>query len=287
MFFGFGVEFFFAQDGKDFHLLHDLADVLDGVDYVAGTGLPFGADHGRAFGDAAQGFAQIARSADEGDFEGMLVDMVSFVSRGQDFGLVNVVDPEFLKNLSLSKMPNAALGHDRDRDLGHDLANLLRRSHASNAAFGADLRGDALQRHYGYGASFFGDGGLLGVGDVHDDAAFQHFGQAGFQAETGGAIILRAAVVLRHGGLFSGCGLRLSGFGEALFILQRVRDSRYPRLSAISHQQEAGLRPVDSRGRLSPHELMGLSFYVLGEHFCGVDGYEGSAAAGQDFILFV
>ena len=30
-----------------------------------------------------------------------------------------------------------------------------------------------------------------------------------------------------------------------------------------------------------------LTFYVLGEHSCGVDGYEGSAAAGQDFILFV
>ena len=47
----------FAEDGEDFHLLHDLADVLDGVDYVAGAGFPFGADHGCAFGDAAQGFA--------------------------------------------------------------------------------------------------------------------------------------------------------------------------------------------------------------------------------------
>ena len=56
--------------------------------------------------------------------------------------------------------------------VGHDLANLLGRSHARNAAFGADLRGDALQSHDGDGAGFFGDGGLLGVGDVHDDAAF-------------------------------------------------------------------------------------------------------------------
>src|SRR5271169_3572427 len=73
----------------------------------------------------------------------------------------------------------------------------------------------------------------------------------------------------------------------------------------------AGLRPVDSWGRLSPHQLGWLkaedqrqkrrtgvsdphglsfpsgylfrcasSFYVFGEHFCGVDGDEGSAAAG-------
>src|SRR3984957_20679327 len=37
--FGFGVEFFFAEDGEDAHLLHDLADVLHGVDNVAGAGL--------------------------------------------------------------------------------------------------------------------------------------------------------------------------------------------------------------------------------------------------------
>jgi hypothetical protein len=36
-----------------------------------------------------------------------------------------------------------------------------------------------------------GDGGLLGVGDVHDDAALQHFRQAGFQTQAG-----RSSVVL-------------------------------------------------------------------------------------------
>ena len=95
--FGFGVEFFFAEDGEDFHLLHDLADVLDGVDHVAGAGLTLGANHGCAFGDAAQGLAQIARSADERDFEGMLVDVVSFVGGSEDFGFVDVVDTEFLQ----------------------------------------------------------------------------------------------------------------------------------------------------------------------------------------------
>ena len=66
--------------------------------------------------------------------------------------------------------------------------------HAGNAAFGADLRGHALERHDGDGAGLFGDGGLLGVGDVHDDAAFEHFGEAGFEAEAG-----VGAVVLGHG----------------------------------------------------------------------------------------
>jgi hypothetical protein len=34
---------------------------------------------------------------------------------------------------------------------------------------------------------------LLGVGDVHNDAALQHFGQACFQAQAGGS-----SVVIRH-----------------------------------------------------------------------------------------
>ncbi len=78
MFFGFSVEFFFAEDGEDFHLLHDLADVLDGVDDVAGAGFALGADHGGAFGDTAESFAQIAGAADEQGLEGVLVDVMSF-----------------------------------------------------------------------------------------------------------------------------------------------------------------------------------------------------------------
>src|SRR4029077_5153430 len=77
--FGFGVEFFFAENGENLHLLHDLADVLDGVDHVAGAGFPLSANHGGAFGDAAEGLTQIAGSADERNREGMLVDVVSFV----------------------------------------------------------------------------------------------------------------------------------------------------------------------------------------------------------------
>ena len=37
--------------------------------------------------------------------------------------------------------------------------------------------GDTLQRHDSAGAGFLGDAGLLGGGDVHDDAALQHLGQ--------------------------------------------------------------------------------------------------------------
>ena len=76
----------------------------------------------------------------------------------------------------------------------HDLANLFRRGHARNAAFGADLRGHALEGHDGNGSGLFGDGGLLGIGHIHNYPAFEHFGEAGLEAEEG-----RATVVLRHG----------------------------------------------------------------------------------------
>ena len=125
-------------------------------------------DHGGAFGDAAQSFSEIARAADERNFEGVLVDMVRLVGGSEYFGFVNVVDAEFLQNLRFRKMPDATLGHDRDGHGGHDLANLFGRSHARHAAFGADLRGHALEGHDGNGSRLFGDGSLLSVGHIHD-----------------------------------------------------------------------------------------------------------------------
>ena len=80
-------------------------------------------------------------------------------------------------------MADAAFGHDRNGNGCHNLTNLFGRGHTGHAAFGADLRRYALQRHYGDCSCFFGNYGLLGVGDVHDDAALEHFGEAGLQAE--------------------------------------------------------------------------------------------------------
>ena len=93
-------------------------------------------------------------------------------------------------------------------------------------------------------------------------------------------------------GLFSaGFGLWLSGSGQAVVILQRVRNLRYPwRVQAKDQRQKRRTGVSDPHGlsrfhgHLFPH---GLSFFVFGEHFCGVNGYEGSAAAGQDFTFFI
>src|SRR5258708_6538232 len=114
------------------------------MDHVAGTGFAFGADHGSAFSDAPQGFTYVARAADKRRLECMLIHVVGFVSWGKNFGFVDVVHAKSLKNLCFRKMADPALGHYRDRDRFHDLANLLGRRHARYATLSANLRGHAL-----------------------------------------------------------------------------------------------------------------------------------------------
>ena len=195
MLFRFRIELFFTQHGEDLHLLHDLANVLHGMNYVTGTSFAFGADHRRAFRNTAQGLAQIAGAANERNREGVLIDVVRFVSRRKNFGLVDVVDAELLQDLRLGEMADAALGHHGDRYSGHDFANLLGGGHAGHAALSANLGGYALERHHGDRSGALGDFGLAGIGDVHNDAALQHFGQAGLQAQAGGVSVTRTIVV--------------------------------------------------------------------------------------------
>jgi len=194
------VELFVAEDGEGFDFADDLAHVLDGVDDVTGTGFAFGADHGCAFGDAAEGFAKVARAADEGRGEGVLVDVVDLIGRGEDFGLVDEVDAQGLQDLRFDEVADARLGHDGDGDGADDLLDELGAGHAGYAAFGADHGRDALECHDGDGASLFSDAGLFDVHDVHDDAAFEHLGEAEFEAEGRGAEVSVAVVgVVCHG----------------------------------------------------------------------------------------
>ena len=177
------VELFVAEDGEGLDLADDLAHVLDGVDDVSGAGLALGADHGCAFGDAAEGLAEVARAADEGRGEGVLVDVVGLVGGGEDLGLVDEVDAERLQDLGFGEVADAGLGHDGDGDGVDDLLDELGVGHAGDAAFGADHGGYALEGHDGDGAGLLGDAGLLDVHDVHDDAALEHLGEAGLETQ--------------------------------------------------------------------------------------------------------
>ena len=180
---GGAVELVLAQDGQRAHLAHDGAHVPHRLDDVAGAGLALGADHGRALGDAPQRLAQVDGAAHERDREVPLVDVVGLVGRGEHFALVDVVDLESLEDLGLDEVADAGFRHDRDGDRLLDLDDLLGIGHAGHAAVFADVGRHALEGHDGAGAGVLGDLGLLGVGDVHDDPALEHLGEARLDSE--------------------------------------------------------------------------------------------------------
>ena len=77
----------------------DGAHVVDRLDDITGAGFTLGADHGGAFADAAEGFAEVTAPTHEWDGEGVLLDVVGVVGGGEDFGLVNVVDADGFEDL--------------------------------------------------------------------------------------------------------------------------------------------------------------------------------------------
>ena len=173
-------QFFLRQHGQPLHVADDGTHVPHRLHHVTGAGFAFGADHGRAFGDAPQGLAQVAAAADEGHAEELLVDVVFFIGRCQYFAFVDEVHLQRFQHLRFGKVADAHLGHHRDGDRLHDFADDFGRGHAGHAAFFANVSRHALQRHHRAAARLLGDASLLGVGDVHDDAAFEHFRQAYF-----------------------------------------------------------------------------------------------------------
>src|SRR5437660_5367918 len=173
-----GHQLFGAQRGQAPHAGDDGAHVADGLDDVAGAGLALGADHRRALTDPPEGLAEIATAAHEGNAERELVDVEVLVGGCQHLGLVDVVDRERFEDLRLHEMADAGLRHHRDRHRLLDLLDLLHRGHPRDPAVPADVGGHALERHDGRGAGVLGDLRLLGVGDVHDDPALEHLGEA-------------------------------------------------------------------------------------------------------------
>lgn len=165
----------------------DSLHVADSLDDVTSASLALGSDHGSTLGDTAQGLTEVSAAADKGDTEGALLDVALVVGGGQDLGFINVVDTQRLEDLALDKVADTGLGHDGDGDGLLDLLDHGRVGHARNAAVLANVGGDSLEGHDGAGSSFFGNAGLLGVGDVHDDAALEHLSKAGLEGEAGGS----------------------------------------------------------------------------------------------------
>lgn len=159
--------------------------VADSLDDVTSASLTLGSDHGGTLGDAAQSLTEVTAAADKRHAEGALLDVALVVSGCQDLGLVNVVNAQGLEDLALDEVADTGLGHDRDGNGLLDLLDHGRVRHAGDAAVLANVGGDSLEGHDGAGTSFFGNAGLLGVGDVHDDTTLEHLGEAGLEGEAG------------------------------------------------------------------------------------------------------
>ena len=104
--------------------------------------------------------------------------MVALVGGGEDLGLVDEVHPEGLKHLGFGEVTDPALGHDRDGDRLDDLGDAVGVGHAGDATLPPDVGRNPFQCHDGDGTGLLGNAGLIRRGDVHDDAALQHLGQA-------------------------------------------------------------------------------------------------------------
>lgn len=83
--------------------------MTDGFDDVARPGFALCADHGGAFGDAAEGFAEVAATADEGGGEGVFFNVVDGVGGGEDFRFIDVVDAEGFQYLRIRDLSDGLL----------------------------------------------------------------------------------------------------------------------------------------------------------------------------------
>ena len=174
---GKGHQLFFGHGLEATDVAQHRAGMAHGLHHVARARLAFGANHGRAFTDTPQRFAQVAAATDKRDIEIMFVDVEALVGRGQDLALVDEVDAQRLQDLRLDEMADTHFSHDRDADGGHDLLDQTGVRHTGHAAADADIGRHALQSHDGHRARFLGDTRVLRGNDVHDDAALEHLRQ--------------------------------------------------------------------------------------------------------------
>src|SRR5262249_61014291 len=138
-------QFLIAQDGQALHGTLHRAHMPHCLDDVARARFALGADHGCALTDTPQGLTQVARPTHKRHLEDELIDMMRLVRWGEHFTFINIIDPQRLQNLGLSKMPNTYFGHHGN---GHSLDNFFDLGwvgHACYATLGANIGWDSVQ----------------------------------------------------------------------------------------------------------------------------------------------
>ena len=162
-------------DACDF-LIHE-TDVTNCLDDVAGSRFALGADHGGAFFDTAEGFAEVTGSADERHFEFAFVDMENVVGGGEYFAFVDIVNFDGFEELCFDKVTDTALGHHGDGNGVLDALDHLGVAHARDSACGADVGRDTFKCHDCGGTGCFCNFCLFRGGHIHDDSTFKHLGE--------------------------------------------------------------------------------------------------------------
>lgn len=93
------IKLLFRHDTSPPDFTHDLSLVSYSFYHVTSTCFPFSTNERGAFGYPTKSFSQITRSADKGNFKGMLVDMEFLVGGGENFRFINIINSDGLEDL--------------------------------------------------------------------------------------------------------------------------------------------------------------------------------------------
>ena len=115
------------NQAADFALHH--THVGNSLNHITRSWLTLGTDHGSALSDTAKCLAQVLGATNEWYIKLSLVDVINVICRREHLALVDIVDFDSLKNLSLSEVTDAALSHYRDRNSLLNALNHLRVAH--------------------------------------------------------------------------------------------------------------------------------------------------------------
>jgi hypothetical protein len=74
--------------------------VLNSLHNITSTGFALGTDHGGTLRDTTESLAEVAAATYERGLEAVFGDVVHVICRSEDFGFVNVVDPNGFEDLT-------------------------------------------------------------------------------------------------------------------------------------------------------------------------------------------
>ena len=145
--------------------------MADSLDNITGARFAFCPYHGSSFVDSSQCFSEVTGSAHKWNFKVTLIDMIYIISRGKNFGFINVIYLDCLKNLCFCKVADPALCHDW---YGHRFLNSTdhsRIAHSRHSSGGTYISGYPFQSHNSTSTRSFRNFSLFRSRNIHDHAA--------------------------------------------------------------------------------------------------------------------